>query len=149
MATDTQESISPNGQLKLADRDLEVTHSASGSDRFNVKFTLTGINLLELQNVLAPRLAGVGVERLSRSGTTITLFGIEQGREAEVLSEVEGAIVDVNRARQAARDDAEHQRSVTEAADAVSEAQLQAVRDSFDAARSAADPPGDRNLRAV
>ena len=52
----------PHGDLKLADRDLEVTRSTSGSNRFNVKFTLTGINLLELQNVLALRLADVGAE---------------------------------------------------------------------------------------
>jgi hypothetical protein len=138
MATVTSESGTPHGELRLADRDPEVTRSASGSDRFNVKFTLEGIDFLELQNVLTPRLAGVGVERMDRSGMTMMLYGIEQGREGEVLAEVEAAIDDVNRARKAAREDAEHQRSATEAADAVSEAQLQTVRDSFRSARQSA-----------
>lgn len=138
MATVKSESATPHGELRLADRDPDVTHSASGSDRFNVKFTLEGVDVLELQNMLTPRLAGAGVERMSRSGMTVTLYGIEQGREGEVLAEVEGAIADVNRARKAAREDAEHQRSATDAAEAVSEAQLQTVRDSFRSARQSA-----------
>lgn len=131
MATATPDSASQHGELRLADGDPDITHSGSGRDRFNVKFTLTGINLLELQNVLTPRLGGVGVERLHRVGTTMTLYGIEHGREAEVLSAVETAIADVNRARRAGREDAERQRSATEAAEAVSETQLEAVRESF------------------
>jgi hypothetical protein len=55
MATITPESIAPDGGLRLADIDPEVEHYASGSDRFVVKFTLKGTDLLELQNVLAPR----------------------------------------------------------------------------------------------
>ena len=131
MANATPDSAGQHGELRLADGDPDITHSGSGRDRFNVKFTLTGINLLELQNVLTPRLGGVGVERLHRVGTTMTLYGIEHGREAEVLSAVETAIADVNRARRAGREDAERQRSVTEAAEAVSETQLEAVRESF------------------
>ena len=107
MATATPDSASQHGELRLADGDPDITHSGSGRDRFNVKFTLTGINLLELQTVLTPRMGGVGVERLHRVGTTMTLYGIEHGREAEVLSAVETAIADVNRARRAGREDAE------------------------------------------
>jgi hypothetical protein len=133
MAAVTSETA--HGELRLADKDLDITRSASGSDQFNVQFTLEGVNFLELQNVLTPCLAGVGVERIDRSGMTMTLYGVEQGREGEVLAEVEGAIADVNRARKAAREDAERQRSATEAADAISEAQLQTVRERFKAAR--------------
>jgi hypothetical protein len=138
MATVTSDSATRLGELRLADTDPQITHSGSGSDRFNAKFTLVGVDLLELENVLKPRLAGVGVERVTRIGMTMTLYGVEQGREVEALSVVESAIADVNRARKAAREDVDRRRSATEAAEAVSETQLEAVRESFRAARQTA-----------
>jgi hypothetical protein len=48
MATLTPESATRDGELRLADRDPEIKHSASNSDRFVVKFTLEGVHLLEL-----------------------------------------------------------------------------------------------------
>jgi hypothetical protein len=66
---------------------------------------------------------------------TVSLSGVEQGREAEVYAEIQAAIGEVNRARGAARENAELERSASEAAAAVSEAQLQAVDESFRAAR--------------
>ena len=125
------------GTLALADRNPEVEHSGSASGRFNVKFAIEGTNLLELQNVLTPRLAGVGVERVDRSGLTITLHGVEQGREGDVFHEVETAIDEVNQARAAAYAQAERRRSASEAADAAAEVQLQEVRASFQAAGKA------------
>jgi hypothetical protein len=68
MATITPEPATRDGQLRLADGDPEIKHSASGSDRFVVKFTLEGVHLLELQEALEPRLAGIGVERIHRFG---------------------------------------------------------------------------------
>jgi hypothetical protein len=65
-------------------------------------------------------------------------YGVEHGREAEVFHELQAAIDDVNRAREAAWEDVEHRRSTTEAAAVVSEAQLQAVRESFETARRSA-----------
>jgi hypothetical protein len=135
MATTNSESAPAYGQLRLAAQDPEVEHSASGSNGFTVKFALEGTNLLELQDVLTPRLAGVGVERISRSGMTITLYGVEEGRESEVFHEVQSGIDDVNRARRAAADDAEDRRSATAAAGAISDARLKTVRESFRAAR--------------
>jgi hypothetical protein len=124
-------------ELTLADKDPEVEHSGSKSDRFSVTFGVEGTNLLELQNMLTPRLAGVGVERISRSGLTMTLYGVEQGREGEVFHEVAAAIDDVNRARRAAFSDAERRRSASEAANAASDVRLEEVRESFQAARAA------------
>jgi hypothetical protein len=135
MATITRESAPRAGELRLADRDPTIQHSASGSDRFVVTFTLEGVNLLELQEALEPRLAGIGVERIHRFGMTVSLSGVEQGREAEVYAEIQAAIQEVNQARGAAREDVEHERSASEAAAAVSETQLQAVGDGFRAAR--------------
>jgi hypothetical protein len=135
MATITPESPPPGGELRLADSDPKIQHSASGSDRFVVTFTLEGVHLLELQEALEPRLAGIGVERIDRFGMTVSLSGVEQGREAEVYAEIEAALEEVNRARGAARKDAEHERSASEAAAAVSEAQLQDVGEGFRAAR--------------
>jgi hypothetical protein len=135
MATITPESATRDGGLRLADRDPEIKHSASNSDRFVVTFTLEGVHLLELQEALEPRLAGIGVERIHRFGMTVSLFGVEQGREAEVYAQVQAAIEEVNRARGAARENAEHERSASEAAAAVSKAQLQAVGERFRAAR--------------
>jgi hypothetical protein len=131
MATITPESTAPDGGLRLADVDPEVEHYASGSDRFVVKFTLKGTDLLQLQNVLAPRLAGVGVGRSSRIGMTISLYGVEQGREGEVFALVQAGIDEVNRARRAARESEKHERSASEAAAVISEAQLEAVREGF------------------
>jgi regulator of protease activity HflC (stomatin/prohibitin superfamily) len=135
MATITPESATRDGELRLADSDPEIKHSASNSDRFVVKFTLEGVHLLELQKALEPRLAGIGVEGLHRFGMTVSLSGVEQGREAEVYAEIQAAIEEVNQARSAARQTAEHERSASEAAAAVSEARLQAVGESFRAAR--------------
>jgi hypothetical protein len=135
MATITPESAPRDGELRLVDSGPKIEHSASGSDRFVVTFTLEGVHLLELQEALEPRLAGIGVERIQRFGMTISLSGVERGREAEVYAEIQAAIEEVNRARGAAREDAEHERSASEAAAAVSEAQLQEVGEGFRAAR--------------
>jgi hypothetical protein len=135
MATITPESAPRDGKLRLADSDPKIQRSASGSDRFVVTFTLEGVHLLELQEALEPRLAGIGVERIHRFGMTVSLSGDEEGREAEVYAEIQAAIEEVNQARSAARQTAEHERSASEAAAAVSEAQLQAVGESFRAAR--------------
>jgi hypothetical protein len=131
--------------LKLADMDPEVTRSGSG-DRFTVTFTMEGVDLLELQNILRPRLAGVGVERISRLGMTMSLYGVEAGREGEVFHALETAIEDVTRHRQDARDDRERSRSATEAAEAVAEGRLENVRDAFRGARKSAQaaPPRTR-----
>jgi hypothetical protein len=137
MATITPESAAPDGGLRLADVDPEVEHYASASDRFVVKFTFKGTDLLQLQNVLAPRLAGVGVGRSTRIGMTISLYGVAQGREDEVFAVVQDAIEEVNRSRQAARENEEHDRSALEAAAVISEAELEAVRESFRTARAA------------
>jgi hypothetical protein len=133
MATNAPSTKSQAG-LKLADKDPEVAHSGSG-DRFTVKFTMEGVDLLELQNVLAPRLAAVGVERISRDGMTMSLHGVEAGREGEVFHELETAIEDVNRTRENVRAERERSRSATEAAEAVAEGRLENVRDRFRAAR--------------
>lgn len=135
MATITPEATAPDGRLTLADTDPEVEHYAPGSDRFVVKFRFTGPDLLQLQNVLAPRLAGIGVGRSTRTGMTISLYGVEHGREGEVLAEVQRAIDDVNQTRQAGRDSAERERAAVDAASVLSEAQLEAVRESFRTAR--------------
>jgi hypothetical protein len=121
--------------LKLADKDPEVTHSGSG-DRFTVKFTMEGVDLLELENVLGPRLAAIGVERIGRAGMMMSLYGVEAGREGEVFHELETAIEDVNRTRQNVRDERKRSRSATEAAEAVAEGRLENVRNGFRAARS-------------
>jgi hypothetical protein len=127
-------STERQANLKLADTDPEVTHSGSG-DRFTVRFTMEGVDLLELQNVLRPRLAAVGVERISRFGMTMSLHGVEAGREGEVFHALEAAIADVNRLRDNARDERERSRSAVEAADALAEGRLETVRDGFQAAR--------------
>jgi hypothetical protein len=100
-----------------------------------VKFRFIGPDLFQLQNVLAPRPAGIGVGRSTRTGVTISLYGVEHGREGEVLAEVQRAIDEVNQTRQAGRGDAERERAVVDAASVVSEAQLEAVRESFRTAR--------------
>jgi hypothetical protein len=133
MATITS-STERQADLRLAGTDPEVSHSGSG-DRFTVKFTMEGVDLLELQNILAPRLAAVGVERISRFGMTMSLHGVEAGRESEVFHELETAIEDVNRRRENARDERERSRSAAEAADALAEGRLEKVRDGFQAAR--------------
>ena len=139
MATIAAESTTSDGNVRLANTAPEVARSASAPDRFTVKFDLDGAGLLDLQSVLTARMVGVGVERVSRIGTTMSLHGVEQGREGEVFHELQAAIDDVNGSRKAASEVAEQRRSATEAADAASEVQLQAVRESFaTAARSSA-----------
>jgi hypothetical protein len=139
MATIAAESTTSDGNVRLSSAAPEVARSASAPDRFTVKFDLDGAGLLELQSVLTARMVGVGVERVSRIGTTVSLHGVEQGREGEVFHELQAAIDDVNGSRKAASEVAEQRRSATEAADAASEVQLQAVRESFaTAARSSA-----------
>ena len=132
-------STGGQAELKLADKDAEVTHSGS-SDRFTVKFTIEGIDLLELENVLTPRLPAVGVKQIRRFGMTMSLSGVEAGREGEVFHALQTAIADVNTLRQNARDDRERSRSATEAADAVAEGRLDAARERFHAARESGSP---------
>ena len=127
-------SMNGHAELKLAAREPEVTHSGSG-DRFTVEFTMEGVDLLELENALRPRLAAVGVERITRFGMTISLHGVEEGRESEVFHQLETTIEDVNKRRQTARDDRERRRSATEEAEAVAEGRLKTVREGFHAAR--------------
>jgi hypothetical protein len=133
MATQAPEATAPDGGLTLADADPEVEQYAPGCDRFVVKFTLKGPDLLQLQNLLAPRLAGIGVGPSTPTGMTISLYGVEHGREDEVLAGVQRAIDEVNRTRQAGRDNAE--RSAVEAAAVISATELEAVRESFRTAR--------------
>lgn len=135
MATITPEATASNGGLTLADADPEVEHYAPGSDRFVVKFRFIGPDLLQLQNVLAPRLAGIGVGRSTRTGMTISLYGVEHGREGEVLAEIRRGIDEVNQTRRAGRENAEGERAAVDAADVLSEGQLEAVRESFRTAR--------------
>ena len=135
MATITPEATAPDGGLTLADTDAEVEHYAPGSDRFVVKFRFIGPDLLQLQNVLAPRLAGIGVGRSTRTGMTISLYGVEHGREGEVLAEVQRAIDEVNQPHHAGRENPERERSAVNAAAVLSEVQLEAVRESFRTAR--------------
>jgi hypothetical protein len=136
MATITP-STESQAELRLADKDPDITHSGAG-DRFTVTFTMQGVDLLELQNLLAPRLAAVGVERIGRFGMTMSLHGVEAGREGEVFHELETAIEDVNRLRESARDERERSRSADEAADALAAGRLETVRDGFRAARTRA-----------
>jgi hypothetical protein len=135
MATIALPPTAPDGGLTLADTDPEVEHYAPGSDRFVVKFRFIGPDLLQLQNVLAPRLAGIGVGRSTRTGMTISLYGVEHGREGEVLAEVHRAVDEVNQTREAGRENAERERAAVDAAGVLSEAQLEAVRESFRGAR--------------
>jgi hypothetical protein len=138
MATISVESATSNDTVRLARKPPEVARSSAGSERFTVKFELEGTGLLELQNALTARAASVGVERISRMGTTLSLHGVEHGRESEVFFEVQAAIDDVNRARQAAEEISEQRRLATEEANAVSDAQVRAVRESFAAAARSA-----------
>jgi len=112
-----------------------VTPTSSG-DRFSVQFTMEGVDLLELENVLRPRLAAVGVQRISRFGMTLSLHGVEEGREGEVFHELQAAIDDVNAARAASREDRERRRSETEAAATVSQDRVDKVRKAFQAAQA-------------
>jgi hypothetical protein len=68
-------------------------------------------------------------------GITISLYGVEHGREGEVLAEVQRAIDGVSQTRQAERESAERERSAVEAAAVISETELEAVRESFRTAR--------------
>ena len=131
-------STGGQAELKLADKDPEVRHSGS-SDRFTVKFTIEGVDLRELENVLTPRLPAVGVKQSQRFGMTMSLSGVEAGREGEV-SRTPDRVADVHTLRQNARDDRERSRSATEAADAVAEGRLDAARERFHAARESGSP---------
>ena len=97
---------------------------------------MEGVDLLELENVLRPRLAAVGVQRISRFGLTVSLHGVQEGREGEVFHELQAAIDDVNAARAAAREDRERRRPETEAAARVREGRLDKVRKAFEAAQA-------------
>jgi hypothetical protein len=121
--------------LKLADQEFDVTHSGSG-DSFTVKFTMDGADLLELQNALRPRLAAVGVQGITRLGMTLSLHGVEAGREGEVFAEVETAIDEVNKLRQRARDERHRSQAATDAAGAIAEERLGKVQDGFRTARA-------------
>lgn len=120
--------------LKLADEDFDVTHSGSG-DRFTVKFTMEGAGPLELQNLLRLRLAAVRVQ-VTRIGMTMSLCGVEAGREAEVFTELETAIDDINKLRRRASNERERSPAATEAAGVVAEDRLEKVRDGFRTARA-------------
>lgn len=133
-------------ELRLADQDLEVAHAAGPGGRYTVEVALEGPDLLELQNVLTPRLATIGVDRVSRVGTTLSLYGVEAGREHEVFEVLRTAIADVNELRQTVRDDREQSRSASEDAAAVREADLEAVKQSFRTARNGA--PAGTDLTA-
>jgi hypothetical protein len=129
MATTSPESANRYGRLRLVDRDPEV-EPGSGS-RFNVNFAFEGTNLIEMQTALGPRLAAIGVARVARSGMTITLYGVEQGRESDVFGAVQSALDEVNNARRVAQGDAEERRAASAAADV----RLQEVREGFHEAR--------------
>jgi hypothetical protein len=136
----TMAAIAPSKEdrsldLKLVDEDFDVTHSGSG-DTFTVKFTMEGADLLELQNVLRPRLAAVGVQGVTRVGMTMSLYGVEAGREDEVFAELENAIDEVNELRQRARDERQRSQSATDAAGVIAEERLGKVQDGFRTARA-------------
>ena len=135
MATTSSDTTNRYGRLRLVDRDPGV-EPGSGS-RFNVKFAFEGTNLIEMQTALGPRLAAMGVERVTRSGMTITLHGVEPGREADVFGEVQSALDDVNKARRLAQGDAEERRAASDAASAAADVRLEDVRGGFHAARQA------------
>jgi hypothetical protein len=126
------------GELRLSNSDPEVEPMASRPGRFMVKFKLEGVDLRELETAITPRLAAVGVDAMRRFGMTVSLDGVEPGREAEIQAVVQGAINDVNRARGEARLRAGDDRSASEDAAAASESALRAVRESFHAARRSA-----------
>jgi hypothetical protein len=138
MAT-TNPAANGHVELRLAAKDPTITQSGS-SDRFTVEFTMEGVDLLELENVLRPRLAAVGVQRISRFGMTISLHGVEEGREGEVFHELQMAIDDVNGGRQAAQDDRDRHRSDTEAEESASEGRRERVRDAFRTAQGLVSP---------
>jgi hypothetical protein len=120
--------------LKLGDEDFDVTHSGSGN-RFTVRFTMEGADLLELQNLLRLRLAALRVQ-VTRVGMTMSLCGVEAGREGEVFAELETAIDEVNKLRQRARDERQRSQSATDAAGIIAEERLGKVQDGFRAARA-------------
>lgn len=122
--------------LKLVDEDFDVTHSGSG-ESFTVKFTMEGADLLELQNMLRPRLAAVGVRGITRVGMTMSLYGVEAGREGEVFAELENAIDEVNTLRHRASDERRRSQSADDAAGVVAEKRLGKVQDGFRSARTA------------
>lgn len=126
------------GELRLSKSDPEVEPMNSRPGRFTVKFKLDGVDLLELETAISPRLAAVGVDAIRRFGMTVSLDGVEPGREAEIQAVVQGAIDDVNRARGEARLRAGRDRSASDQAANASEIALRAVTESFHAARHSA-----------
>jgi hypothetical protein len=137
----TMAAIAPSKEnrgldLRLVDEDFDVTHSGSGNS-FTVRFTMEGADLLELQNVLRPRLAAVGVRGVTRVGMTMSLYGVEAGREDEVFAALENAIVEVNTRRERARDERLRSQSATDAAGVVAGERLGKVQDGFRTARAA------------
>ena len=136
MATHPFEPIALENELRLVNRDPEVARSPSVPDRFVVKFTFEGVHLRELTEVLAPRLPRIGVDCVDRFGMSLSFSGVEPGREGEVYDELQAALAEVNASRAVARSRAAHDREASEAASAVSAAELEAVRDGFHAARS-------------
>jgi len=98
---------------------------------------MEGADLLELQNVLRPRLAAVGVRGVTRVGMTMSLYGVEAGREDEVFAALENAIDEVNTRRKRARDERVRSQSASDAADVVAGERLGKVQDGFRTARAA------------
>jgi hypothetical protein len=131
------------GELRLSKSDPEVEPMNSRPGRFTVKFKLDGVDLLELETAISPRLAAVGVDAIRRFGMTVSLDGVEPGREAEIQKVVQGAIDDVNRARGEARERAAHDRSASEEAAEASDVELRTVTKTFQAlaGRPHAVPP--------
>jgi hypothetical protein len=97
---------------------------------------MEGADLLELQNLLRPRLAAVGVRGITRVGMTMSLYGVEAGREGEVFAELEKAIDEVNKLRRRASDERRRSESADDAAGVVADKRLGKVRDGFRSARA-------------
>jgi hypothetical protein len=119
--------------LKLASRDFGVARGTRA--RFTVTFGVDGAGLLELLEVLRPRLVAIGVDGVSRFGRTMSLYGVEAGQETAVLREIEAAIAHVNGERRASRADSERSRPVGDAAEIAAEGRLEVVKAAFRAAR--------------
>jgi hypothetical protein len=66
----------------------------------------------------------------------MSLCGVEAGREAEVFTELETSIDDINKLRRWARNERERSSAATGAAGVVAEDRLGKVRDGFRTARA-------------
>ena len=116
MATISPESATFDDDLRLLASTLpEGARSASAPHRFTVKYTLMGTGLLDLQDVLAARVASVGADGVSCLGNTVSVHGVERGREDEVLYEVRAGIEKVNCSRTAAREALQQREAAGEA----------------------------------